>query len=287
MKLIDIFYALFPVVGNSKTNKKLRDKLKKCDEKDSDLSIVTPLSISQNPDTITETILMREYEKALLVKEKFEDKAKATIACVTISISLILGASNLLNALTSRFGIRFIQWACYILFLYAVLSMIVAGIMNIKVLVAENIVYTVPLDTSEENKRSAYNIYTGKNWAQNLIRNNYVFTAYECIRNALIGLFLIMAIAVMPISYLSKNNVYSSKANNQRNYTYAEETIAKIDEYSTDRIKSIVEAALPLMQITEGQIYSIADSENSLFIRFQIRGDEISILTIDEINWKQ
>ena len=165
--------------------------------------------------------------------------------------------------------------------------MIVAGIMNIKVLVAENIVYTVPLDTSEENKRSAYNIYTGKNWAQNLIRNNYVFTAYECIRNALIGLFLIMAIAVMPISYLSKNNVYSSKANNQRNYTYAEETIAKIDEYSTDRIKSIVEAALPLMQITEGQIYSIADSENSLFIRFQIRGDEISILTIDEINWKQ
>ena len=286
MKFIDICYAVFPIAGNRKDNKKLRDKLNNCDN-NKDLYVDTPLSIATNPETITEKTLEEQYEKALLVKDKYEDKAKATIVCVTISISLILGASNLLNTLTSRFGGRFIQWICYILFLYAVLLMIAAGIMDVKVLVAENIVYTVPLDTPDENKRSVYDLYTGKNWAQNLIRNNYVYSAYECIRNALISLFLIMAIAVIPISCLSKTNDYLSNANNRRDYAFAEETITKLEEYGSEKIKNIIETALPSMQTTEGQIYSIADSANSLFVRFQISGNEIKILTIDEISWEQ
>ena len=287
MKPTDVFCAVFPIAGNSRDNKKLRDKLNNSNKKDKDLLVDTPLSMADNPDAITERILEEQYEKALLVKDKLEDKAKATIVCVTISISLILGASNLLNTISSRFSIRSIQWICYILFLYAVLLMIIAGIMDIKVLVAENTVYTVPLDTPAENKRSVYDLYTGKNWAQNLIRNNYVYSAYECIRNALISLFIIMLIAMIPINCLSKTNDFCSNANDLRDYTYAEDTITEIEKYGIDKIKSIVETALPSMQTTEGQIYSIADSANSLFIRFQIRGNEINILSIDEISWEQ
>ena len=287
MKLFDIYYAIFPIAGNNRDNKKLREKLNNCNKKDEDIYIDTPLSLANNPEAITDKKLEEQYKEALSVKDKYEDKAKATIVCVTISISLILGASNLLNTLSSRFGGSFIQWICYILFLYAVLLMIIAGIMDIKVLVAENIVHTVPLDTPDEDKRSVYDLYTWKNWAQNLIRNNNVFSAYECIRNALISLFLIMAITVIPINYSSKTDAFLSNANDKRDYIYAEETITKIEEYGIDKIKTIIETALPSMQITEGQVYSIADSANSLFIRFLIRGNEISILTIEEINWKQ
>ena len=198
MKPVDIIYTLIPVLGNRKANNKLREKLKNNAEQGGE-RLQTPLSTSSNPDAITVEILKEQYADALKTKDKFEDKAKATIICVTISVSLILGASGLLTTVASRFDFPLVKWLSYMLFLYAVLSMIFAAIMDIKVLMDENIVYLFHSDCPEEKIRETYDICIGKNETQNIIRNNYVFTAYECIRNALICLFAIMAIAVIPV----------------------------------------------------------------------------------------
>lgn len=284
MKLKKFLYAIFPVFGNKSINEKVRKKLK---DEEGQEKLDTPLNMSSNPDAITNDHLKRQYEESLKVKDKFEDKAKATIVCVTVSVSLIMGASGLLTTLTSRFDYPLVRWASYVFFLYAVLSMIAAAIMDIKVLAEENRVYIIPLDTADEDLREAYDIYTGKNWAQNIIRNNYVFTAYECIRNALICLFIIMAIAVIPL-HDSETTTQSNKSSNiQRGYSYNETTLDSLGQHDATEIRDIIENALPAMQTVDGQTYSIVDNANALFIKFQLNGNDINVLSIEEISWEQ
>lgn len=283
MKPKDILYAIFPVFENKSINEKVRKKLK--DEGQEGLE--APLNMSTHPDAISNDCLKSQYEESLRVKDKFEDKAKATIVCVTVSVSLIMGASGLLTTLTARFDYPFVRWASYILFMYAVLSMIAAAIMDIKVLAEENKVYTIPLDIADGDLREAYNIYTGKNWAQNIIRNNYVFTAYECIRNALICLFIIMVIAVVPVHDSATTNRSNTSVNTQRGYSYYETTLDSLGQHDATEIRDIIENALPAMQTEDGQTYSIVDNTNALFIKFQLNGNDINVLSIEEISWEQ
>ena len=284
MKLKKFLYAIFPVFGNKSVNKKIRKKLK---DEEGQEELDTPLNMSSNPDAITNDHLKRQYEESLKVKDKYEDKAKATIVCVTVSVSLIMGASGLLTTLTSRFDNPLVRWASYVFFLYAVHSMIAAAIMDIKVLAEENRVYIIPLDTADEDLREAYDIYTGKNWAQNIIRNNYVFTAYECIRNALICLFIIMALAVIPFHDSETTNQSNKSSNIQRGYSYNETTLDSLGQHDATEIRDIIENALPAMQTVDGQTYSIVDNANALFIKFQLNGNDINVLSIEEISWEQ
>lgn len=286
MKLVDVLTPLVPVLGNFKANNKLRKKLNN-NPGQGEESLQTPLSESSNPDAITVENLKEQYIDALKTKDKFEDKAKATIICVTISVSLIMGASGLLNTVASHFDFPLVKWLSYVLFLYAVLSMILAAIMDIKVLVDENTVFTVPADCPEEEIRETYDIYVGKNFTQNLIRNNYVFTAYECIRNALICLFVIMVIAVIPIHGSGTVTASHSKSYSQKGYSYSETTINTLGQHNTTDIKDIIETALASMQTTDGEIYNIVDSLNGLFIKFQINGNDICVLSIEEISWER
>lgn len=286
MKPVDVLTALFPVLGNLKANNKLRKRLKNYVEPGEE-RLQTPLSMSSNPDAITVESLKEQYADALKTKDKFEDKAKATIICVTISVSLIMGASGLLSSVASRFDFPLVKWLSYVLFLYAVLSMISAAIMDIKVLVNENTIFPFPADCPEEEIRETYDIYIGKNVTQNIIRNNYVFTAYECIRNALICLFAIMAIAVIPIHGSGITTASHSKAYSQRGYSYSETIIDTLGQHGTTEIKEIIETALTSMQTTDGQIYSIVDSLNGLFIKFQINDSDIGVLSIEEISWER
>lgn len=284
MKPINILTALVPVLGNLNANNKLRKKLENNAEQGGE-RLQTPLSMSSNPDAITVNNLKERYADALKTKDKIEDKAKATIICVTISVSLILGASGLLSTVASRFDYPLVKWLSYVLFLYAVLSMIFATIMDIKVLVNENRVFLFPADCPEEEIRETYDIYIGKNETQNIIRNNYVFTAYACIRNALICLFVIMAIAVIPIHDCGMTTVSHSKAYNQRGYSYSETTIDTLGQHGATEIRDIIETALTSMHTTDGQMYSIVDSLNGLFIKFKINDDDINVLSIEEISW--
>ena len=159
MKVVDL---IFPFIGNASANRKIRKKLRESEEHSENIN--TPLNQCKNPESVTEDALRAQYEDALKTKDKFEDKAKATIVTVTISVSLIMGASGLLNTVFSRYENQIIKWVCFVLFLYAVLSMILAAVMDIKVLSSENKVYIIPMDTSKEHLRTKYDLYAGRNW---------------------------------------------------------------------------------------------------------------------------
>lgn len=62
---------------------------------------------------------------------------------MTISIMLILGASSLLNSIYSKFLYTSIYWISFILFVLTIIYMIIVKVLLIRVLINENIVYTV------------------------------------------------------------------------------------------------------------------------------------------------
>ena len=285
MKPSDILFVIFPVIGNLKTNNVLRKRLKNNSDQEGE-QLQTPLKQSSNPDAITVDSLKEQYANALKVKDKFEDKAKATIVCVTVSVTLIMGASGLLTTLSGRFNHPLVRWLSYALFLYAVLSMIAAAIMDIKVIVNENVVFTFPVDCSEENARETYDVCVGQNITQNYIRNNYVFSAYECIRNALISLFVIMALTVIPVDF-GTEGLSSSTINTQRGYSYSETTLYSLERYDVSVIKEIIDNSLLSIQTEDGQTYSVVDKAHGLFIKFQINGNNINVLSIEEISLEQ
>lgn len=284
MKLKDILYIVFPALSNKAINNTLRKKIENNREID-DEKLQTPLSTAENPDDITVEKLKKQYDDALKTKDKFEDKAKTTIVCVTISVSLIMGASGMLNSVESRFDCPPIQWLSYTVFVYAVVSMITAAVLAIKVLVDENKIFVVSADCKIEDERDTYDKCIGQNVTQNYIRNNYIFTAYECIRNSLVSLFIIMAIAVIPIKPSTTSR--GTARDSHRGFSYDESVIDMLSKYDVDMIKTIVEDALPEMQIKEGEIYSIVNRKNSLFIRFQVINNNISIIEIEEISFEQ
>lgn len=89
------------------------------------------------------------------------------------------------------------------LFVSAVSYMITAGILAIKVLIDENRIYVVDIGTTvraDANVRVEYDRCITKNRTTNLIRNNTVFTSYECIRNSLVCLFVILLLSAAPIT---------------------------------------------------------------------------------------
>ena len=284
MTIKGILYFVIPALGNKATINILRKKINNnggiVKEK-----LQTPLSMAENPDVITNDNLKKQYDDVIKAKDNFEDKAKATIACVTISVSLIMGASGMLNTITSRFDYPLVHWWSYILFVYAVLSMITAAIMAIKVLADENKIYCFPADCPREKERETYDRCIGQNVTQNYIRNSYIFSAYECIRNALVCLFVIMAIAVMPMT--STTTSYKASVSSQRDYLYSEYAINALSKYDPNKIKTIVENVLPSMQIKVGETYSIVDHKNSLFIRLQVIENGFNILSIEEISFEQ
>ena len=284
MTLKDILYIVFPALGNKAINNTLRKKIENNREIDEE-KLQTPLSTAENPDAITVEKLKKQYDDALKTKDKFEDKAKTTIVCVTISVSLIMGASGMLNSVSSRFDSPLVQWVSYALFVYAVVSMITAAVLAIKVLVDENKIFVVSADCPIEDERDTYDKCIGQNVTQNYIRNNHIFTAYECIRNSLVSLFIIMAIAVIPIKPSSTNR--GTATDSHRGFSYDESVIDMLSKYDVDMIKTIVEDALPEMQIKEGETYSIVNRKNSLFIRFQVINNNISIMGIEEISFEQ
>lgn len=189
---VNIIEAVFPIIGNYKSNKKIHENL----EKDNYRSVYT-----KDFDTISIETVKEKYQDTLYIKDKLEDKAKINVVATSLSVSLILNAYNMLNIISDKFHCQAIVWMVSIFFLAAVAYMIVAGILSIKLLVSENIIYTVSLEsyTLDNNIiRSRYVICISKNNIQNIIRNNMVYTSYECIRNALVCLFIMLVVIIFP-----------------------------------------------------------------------------------------
>jgi len=187
-----VFDSIFPFIANRNDNQKISRK---------DPGNI--LDAIDNPDAISIDILKGLYSDAIHQKDKLEDKAKINVAGITIAISLILGASNFLKVISEKYNCSIFSWIVFILFVVAVLYLLIAGILAIKVLIHENVVFVVDLKSFAADiavLRQDYGKRISQNRNQNLIRNNSIYTSYECIRNALICLFILLVFSAIPYS---------------------------------------------------------------------------------------
>ncbi|WP_048152645.1 hypothetical protein [Methanolacinia paynteri] len=185
-----IFDAAFPFIDNYLKNKKLSKKYPQ--------SILDGI---ENSDAIGIDTLKGQYADTMHTKDKLEDKAKISIIGITIAITLITGASGILMVLYEKYPCSIFSWIGFFLYIGAEIYLISGGILAIKVLFDENKISIIELSSyaaGESTLRDDYDKCISNNRIQNLIRNNSIYTSYECIRNALICIFIVFFITAIP-----------------------------------------------------------------------------------------
>lgn len=272
MKILEF---VFPMIYNYKANGILRNKLKNSDD--------SVFNNVENPKSITTDILKDEYLDTLKTKDKLEDKAKTNVVGITIAITLIMGASTIITSIDNKFNNKVIQWCAFILFCVAVLYMLYAGIEAIKILINENEIYTVQLNNiaDEEKLRNDYDKCIVNNRIKNLIRNNGVYTSYECIRNAFVCLFFVLLLSIFPYT-LKEFSTNIVENQNPYTYTFSENAINYLENHNEKRyIEKIVENEICNNGLEEEQTVGIVDDSSHLFIKYKYDGELINVLLIE------
>ena len=83
--------TIIPVIDAIKANKRLKEKIAKQE-----------VNIPEYIDDIDIKCLEDDYKSAVEAKNRFEDKAKTIIAALTISITLILNLSKIIETISDR-----------------------------------------------------------------------------------------------------------------------------------------------------------------------------------------
>lgn len=271
-----LFAIVFPFVNNYIKNKKIRAEIEKYSNQ---------INQIENSDAISMDVIKQKYADTISAKDKLEDKAKSNIVAVTISITLILGASNLLNGIYTKFSYAGINWASFVLFVLAVIYMIIAGVLSIRVLMNENIIYTIPLKiyAQEETKlREEYDTCTVANVNQNLIRNNGVYTSYECIRNALICLIIIVIMVVLPYSAKQKSQSQSTFSNNGYSIVFSSDAVNYITKNNDQMaVETMVVDAVNKGEINSSTPIGIISGSDKLFVKANIVDKTVTVFLVE------
>ena len=202
-----IFDAIFPMIANYRDNLKVRKKIHPTDDEGNKIEPEGILAHIENSNELDLKVLEDQYGETLRIKEKIEDKAKTNIIGISISITLIMGASGILSVVNDKYQLPILSWITFALMVVSIAYMLTAGILVIRLLTNENEVYVVNLNSlilGEEILRDDYDKCISQNRNKNTIRNNYLFTSYECIRNSLICLFAILLLTAAPLSFQSE-----------------------------------------------------------------------------------
>lgn len=182
---------VLPFIVQHKANKVLKEKNKNDDT--SYVKSIKELSIDS---------LKEKYNETYKAKDKFEDKAKTNVVAITIATTMIMGSFGLMTSLHNKYDCAFINWMIFILLFCAIAYMLVAGILAIRVLFHENIMYDVSIESiskQDEESKMEYNVAIQKNINQNIIRNNITSASYECVRNAIACIILVFVFVALPI----------------------------------------------------------------------------------------
>lgn len=283
-KILDL---VFPIVSNCRDNAKLREKICPKNETGQDIDPESILSYIENSDRIDLNILKGQYDETFKIKEKIEDKAKTNIIGISISITLIMGASGILSVLNNKYSIPVVSWVAFVLIVASIIYMLAAGILVIRLLTNENEVYIVTLGelaSGGETLRDQYGKRISQNRNKNLIRNNYLFTSYECIRNSLICLFVILVLITIPLDL--KNDDISDRVlylSETYSIMYSSSAVDYIQKHDTQSIveRDIFEEVKKIEKNDNAQAFGIIDEINHLFIKFKVIDDSIEILLIE------
>lgn len=267
---------LFPFLANKEAKCKLYSQIDSC-EKSKSIGIHKNISELERVESDT---LIQYYHDSISVKDKLEDKAKTSVFGITIAITLILGAADLLKVVSEKYMTSIMEWIVFVLLVISVAYLLLAGILVVGVLVDENTIHTVALQSYASNERELkldISNATKKNWIRNNIRNNFVFTSYRCIRNALICLFIVLVISTVPIHTSSTQN---EELKNEEAYTVAfTEEVMKVGENynETLSLENVILTAVEQRKLTESSegSFGIVDYEHGLYVKCRVYGDVI------------
>ncbi|MDU3602674.1 MAG: hypothetical protein E7F91_00580 [Veillonella sp.] len=191
-----ILYTIFPPCESCKANTIIKSRMFSKDESGISIKASGILEKVDNPENISTEVLKELYEQTFNIKNKLEDKAKSNIIGITISVSLIVGSIKLISFLPAGVG----RVSIAVLLVIGVSYMILSGWLAIYMLIEENETYIIKITSLGEGEtvlREDYSQCIEQNQSKNLIRNNYLFASYACIRNSLISLFIMFLIIIV------------------------------------------------------------------------------------------
>lgn len=283
-----IIDLLFPMAANWEDNKKLRAKIKAQNDDCSSNPVESILSTVKKPDDLATDVFENLYNDTLKAKDKIEEKAKTNIIGVSISITLIMGASGMLSALNEKFQISWFAWVAFILMLAAVIYMLFAGILVIRLLTNENEVYTLDLNSflpgSNSLMRKEYDRCIILNRYKNIIRNNYLFTSYECIRNSFICLFAILVMTTIPLS-IPKGNQNIVYVSDPYSFRYSSSSVEYLKQNDVQKIvESYITSVVENKKSNTEQTFGVVEEDCNLFIKFDVSGSTINVLLLEPIS---
>lgn len=275
-----IFWEIFPTILSSKSNKKLK---KQNTNENSGI-----LQYTSNAKKITIDSLKQKYKDTYDAKNKLEDKAKTNIFGITVAITLIMGSIGTLSTIESKYPFEFVKWFSFFVFFVAVIYLLVAGIMAVKVLCDENVMSDISLGSlskNDEKSKYEYDKCIAKNINQNLIRNNMIYASYACIRNAIICIIIIFVLATVPINFTLRNEKNTIDNYNQSFY-YSQNALEILEsqEMSTTINDIISDDLNRHPELKEGQHRSFINQDHELFIKYKLDDNTVKIELIESIS---
>lgn len=206
-----VVIPLFPLYKTEKANKKLFKDIEFLKQQDklnpngSYMGNYIGLSVS-DAKTFLETTLLK--------KKSLEDKAKTNIFGVTIAVTLVTVLCKVLVDLNSMDYLMCYKMVLFIISLYVLIQMTLAGLSAMKIISDITIQYELfPDDTTlpDNELLDLIALDTEINVKYNAIRNNYLSSSYESIKRSLIGLMFLFMIITFPINVIGDNNPAKDK----------------------------------------------------------------------------
>lgn len=275
--------TIIPPIGNFRMNHKINP------------DVIDPEFREAVTDT---TIPIRSIEERYLntlkIKDKLEDKAKFTGAAITISITLMMGSTNFLSSINHELSSLLQIWISFAGFVIAVVYMITAGILSYQLLMNRNELFIVKLKKHKDDceYRKELCKCTSQNQKLNQIRNNFIFTSYECTRNAIILLLLIFAVRAIPTT--PQNTLMNAETvvtSNDGSYVICYTPDAFAHVYN-DSIQKQLESAITViaqedvMTWRESLSIGLHINDSEYFIKFSLMDEHIiNILEIEPFTY--
>ena len=276
--LCKILFLMFPFFESYIKNKKIK--------KDLDNDSFTPnVSYMIEKMKYNDETFKEKYKDSLSRKDKLEDKAKTNVIGITIAVSLISGSYTFLNNIYSKYNSTVVQWSSFILLFLIIIYLLVAGIQSIRVLCDLNLA-SVPKTEALLNKGNTlnedYENCTKYNNYYNMMRNNVICSSYYSIRNALIGLLILLIIISVPLS-LNKNESHLVSKGNGYVFFFDEKTLDYIgDENNKINVEQLIAEKAEISK-SNAEIISFVSDKDKLFIKFEKDNFDIYVKIIEPI----
>lgn len=274
-----LLFWLFPFFEGYIVNKNLEEKKSRI------YSDTNESYDSFSPKNADKRELKKLYQDEFIRKELLEKKAGTTAVSVTITITLIMGASSFLEEVGPKYNNDFLCILSCVIFYISVCFMLISGAISIGVLTEKSIVYKFQSDKKNKKMKETYRQLIVLNRISNLIRSNSLSACYKTIKYSLILLFITMIIATLPIR--DTNNCFSLSSGNSSvsvdrfDIFYSHEVIPYINEMcSFDYIESFVEETKRKYPLKQGKL-CVVDEEKKLILKFFFDKSCIQILDIE------